>query len=52
MILMTSSENSELQPQPGTYAFTARLLAGAGFMSGDEADEWKDRMKDEVLGDK
>lgn len=34
------------QPLPGTLAFTARLLAEMGIMSGDEADEWKDAMKD------
>lgn len=40
------------QPLPGTYAFTARLLAELGIMSGDEADEWKDAMKDgELFGD-
>lgn len=38
------------EPQPGTFAFTARLLAQSGLMSGDEADEWKDRMKDESMG--
>lgn len=38
-------------PIPGTYAFTARLLAESGFMSGDEADEWKDMMKDRDLFD-
>lgn len=37
------------EPQPGTYAFTARLLAEAGLMSGEEADEWKDMMKDGEL---
>lgn len=33
-------------PMPGTYAFTARLLAESGIMTGDEADAWKDMMKD------
>lgn len=37
-------------PLPGTLAFTARLLARAGIMTGDEADDWKDRMKDERMG--
>lgn len=37
------------QPMPGTYAFTARLLAQAGFMSGEEADEWKEAMKEADL---
>jgi hypothetical protein len=40
------NETSIPQPQPGTYAFTARLLAEAGLMSGDEADEWKESMKE------
>lgn len=35
-------------PQPGTYAFTARMMVEGGFMSGDEADRWKDEMKDGV----
>ncbi len=35
-----------LEPMPGTYAFTARLLAQSGIMTGDEADAWKDMMKD------
>lgn len=33
-------------PPVGTYASTARLLAELGVMSGDEADAWKDAMKD------
>jgi len=33
-------------PIPGTYAYTARILADLGIMSGEEADDWKDRMKD------
>lgn len=36
------------EPIPGTYAFTARLLAQCGIMTGDEADQWKDEMKDRV----
>lgn len=35
-----------LGSMPGTYAFTARLLAESGIMTGDEADAWKDTMKD------
>ena len=35
-------------PQPGTYAYTARILAQSGLMTGDEADAWKDQMKDEM----
>src|SRR5882672_2969824 len=31
---------------PGTYAYTAWLMASTGMMSGDEADAWKDQMKD------
>lgn len=34
-------------PLPGTYAATARFLAESGIMTGEEADAWKDRMKDE-----
>lgn len=34
------------RPQPGTYAFTSRILVDLGIMSGDEADRWKDEMKD------
>lgn len=33
-------------PQPGTLAFTAMLLADSGIMTGEEADRWKDEMKD------
>jgi hypothetical protein len=31
---------------PGTLAYSAWLFAQTGLMTGDEADEWKDRMKD------
>lgn len=34
---------------PGTYAYTAWLMAKTGMMTGDEADRWKDQMKDEGL---
>jgi hypothetical protein len=37
-------------PLPGTLAFTARLLAQSGLMTGEEADDWKDMMKDERMG--
>lgn len=37
---------SSHQPQPGTWAATARAMVQMGIMSGDEADDWKDRMKD------
>lgn len=37
-------------PPPGTYAYRAWMMAKSGAMSGDEADAWKDRMKDEALG--
>lgn len=37
------------EPEPGTYAYTARFLANAGLMSGDEADAWKDEMKERDL---
>lgn len=33
-------------PRPGTFAFTARALVEAGIMGGDEADRWKDEMKE------
>ena len=33
-------------PEPGTYAYTARFLAASGIMDGDEADRWKDEMKE------
>jgi hypothetical protein len=33
-------------PQPGTYAFTAWMMAKSGMMTGDEADRWKDDMKE------
>lgn len=33
-------------PPPGTYAYTAWLMASSGMMSGDEADRWKDDMKE------
>jgi hypothetical protein len=40
-----------LRPQPGTYAFTSRVMVDLGLMSGDEADRWKDEMKDRSLDD-
>ena len=33
-------------PPVGTYAHTARFLAQSGIMDGDEADRWKDEMKE------
>lgn len=33
-------------PPPGSYAATARVLVGSGLMGGEEADEWKERMKE------
>lgn len=45
---MTNS-NENPQPMPGTFAFTARLLAQSGLMSGEEADEWKEAMKEADL---
>lgn len=38
---------ARLEPQIGTLAFTARLMVGLG-MDGDEADRWKDEMKDRM----
>ena len=44
--------NASDGPLPGTYAYTARLLVECGLMDGDEADAWKDEMKDrELFGD-
>ena len=37
-------------PPPGTFAYTAWTMAKSGLMTGEEADEWKDRMKDESMG--
>ncbi len=39
------------EPRPGTYAFTARLLYQSGLMTGEEADWWKDEMKERDLFD-
>jgi len=39
------------EPQPGTYAHTARMVVEMGFMDGDEADAWKDEMKDRAMED-
>jgi hypothetical protein len=36
-------------PPPGTYAYTAWLMAQSGIMDGDEADRWKDEMKEADL---
>jgi hypothetical protein len=38
-------------PLPGTYAYTARCLVEMGIMDGDEADRWKDEMKDRMFDD-
>jgi hypothetical protein len=43
--------DSRYEPIPGTYAFTARLLAQSGMMTGEEADRWKDEMKDASMND-
>ena len=42
--------NKMIQPMLGTLGFTARFMAECGIMSGDEADAWKDEMKDRELG--
>ena len=34
------------EPPVGSRAATARMLAQSGVMTGDEADRWKDEMKD------
>jgi hypothetical protein len=36
-------------PPVGTYAHTAWLMAQSGLMDGDEADRWKDEMKEADL---
>jgi len=36
------------EPPIGTYANTARMLVEMGIMDGDEADRWKDEMKDRM----
>ena len=38
--------HDRVEPLPGTYASIARMLADSGMMTGDEADRWKDEMKD------
>lgn len=37
---------SRREPPPGSWAATARFLAESGIMTGDEADAWKDEMKE------
>lgn len=37
-------------PLPWTFAATARMLHAQGLMGADEADEWKERMKEERAG--
>ena len=39
-------DDSDHEPRPGSYAYTARFMAQSGIMSGDEADEWKESMKE------
>lgn len=39
-------DDHNADPPLGTYACTARMMVELGFMSGEEADIWKDRMKD------
>ena len=34
------------EPMPGTWAYTARMMAREGWMTHDEADVWKDEMKE------
>lgn len=33
-------------PMPGTLAWTAKMMVEIGVMTGEEADAWKDEMKD------
>lgn len=46
-----SAEKRERQSGPpmGTFVFTARMMAEMGMMTGDEADRWKDEMKEGPL---
>ena len=46
---MTQAEKISAEPQPGTLAATARILASTDD-SGYDWDSWKDQMKDELLG--
>lgn len=39
----------ELEPEPGTWAFTARLMARACPDDGFDWDAWKDEMKERDL---
>lgn len=51
-VYKTKATNVASEPPIGSYAATARMLAELGIMSGDEADAWKDEMKDrELFGD-
>ena len=45
----TLERDFDRSPLPGTHAFTSRLLFDLGIMDGDEADCWKDEMKDSKL---
>lgn len=38
------------EPPRGSWAETARMLVRHGVMTGDEADRWKDEMKDREMG--
>lgn len=43
---VAKSRMERREPPVGSYAATARLLAECGAMTGEEADAWKDMMKD------
>lgn len=37
---------TRVEPPVGSWASVARMMVQGGFMSGDEADRWKDEMKE------
>lgn len=47
-VTWTTWDDAE-SPAPGTFAHTARFLAASGLMTGDEADAWKNEMKEGSL---
>ena len=50
-VMMMTAQLPPMPPMPeglvpGTYAYTAWTMAQSGLMTGDEADAWKDEMKE------
>lgn len=45
----TERTEAPLEPEPGTWAFTARLMARACPDDGIDWDAWKDEMKERDL---